>query len=74
MKVNENKITKSNPEREKIPAFVEEVNQCPDTFAILKEGYSEDTIIIAAVGTLAMEYTMRKVECTFGDYSEFERK
>ena len=39
-----------------------------------KEGYYEDTIIIAAIGTLAMEYTMRKVECTFSDYSEFERK
>ena len=74
MKVNEIKISKSNPRREEIPAFIEEVCQCPDTYAILKEGYYEDTIIIAAVGTLAMEYTMRKVECTFSDYSEFERK
>ena len=76
MKVNEIKISKSNSGRKNIHAlrFIEEVNQCPDTYAILKEGYYEDTIIIAAVGTLAMEYTMRKVECTFSDYSVFERK
>lgn len=76
MKVNEIKISKSNSGRKNIPAlrFIEEVNQCPDTYAILKEGYYEDTIIIAAVGTLAMEYTMRKVECTFSDYSEREIK
>ena len=42
MKVNEIKISKSNPGREEIPAFIEEVNQCPDTYAILKEGYYEE--------------------------------
>ena len=36
---------------------------------MLKEGYYEDSLTIAAVGSIAMEYTLRKVECTFDDYS-----
>ena len=55
-------------ERDKLAAFIDEVNECQDTAAFLKEGYYDDTLIIAAVGILAMEYTLRKVECTFIDY------
>lgn len=61
-------------EKDRIPAFMDEVNECPDTAAILKEGYYEDTVTIAAVGTIAMEYTLRKVECTFENYSIREIK
>lgn len=67
MKVSTVRINKV--EKDKIPAFISEVNECEDTAAILKEGYYDDTLTIAAVGTLAMEYTLRKVECTFKDYS-----
>ena len=67
MKVSTVRINKV--EKDKIPAFISEVNECPDTAAILKEGYYDDTLTIAAVGTLAMEYTLRKVECLFEDYS-----
>lgn len=67
MKVSIVRITKV--EKDKIPAFISDVNECPDTAAILKEGYYDDTLTIAAVGTLAMEYTLRKLECTFKDYS-----
>lgn len=56
-------------EKNKIPSFIKEVNECPDTWAILTERYYDDTLTIAAVGTLAMEYTLRKVECTFNDFS-----
>lgn len=68
MKINEIKILKSNPEKRKISSFIEEVNQCPDTYAVLIDRYHEYVIIIVAVGTVAMEYTMRKAECTFTDY------
>lgn len=68
MKINEIKILKSNPEREKISAFINEVNECSDTYAVLIDRNHEYIITIVAVGTLAMEYTMRKVECTFTDY------
>lgn len=64
MKVSTVRINKV--EKDKIPAFISEVNECEDTAAI---GYYDDTLTIAAVGTLAMEYTLRKVECTFKDYS-----
>ena len=67
MKVTEVRVNKT--EKNKLAAFIDEVNECQDTVAILKEGYYEDTLTIAAVGTMAMEYTMRKVECTFNDYS-----
>lgn len=67
MKVAVVRVNKT--EKDKFAAFIDEVNDCPDTAAILKEGYYEDTLTIAAVGTLAMEYTLRKVECTFNDYS-----
>lgn len=67
MKVTAVRVNKT--EKDKFPAFIDEVNECPDTAAILKEGYYDDTLTIAAVGELAMEYTLRKVECTFNDYS-----
>ena len=67
MKVSTVRINKV--EKYKIPAFISEVNECPDTAAILKEGYYDDTLTIAAVGTLAMEDTLHKVECLFEDYS-----
>ena len=67
MKVTVVNINKT--EKDKIPGFIKEVNECPDTAAVLKEGYYEDSLTLAAVGTLAMEYTLRKVECMFKDYS-----
>ena len=67
MKVTVVRVNKT--EKNKLAAFIDEVNECPDTAAILKEGYYEDTLTIAAVGIMAMEYTMHKVECTFNDYS-----
>lgn len=69
MKINEIKILKSNPENKKIPAFIEDVNRCPDTYAVVIDRYHEYIIIILAVGTVAMEYIMRKVECIFIDYT-----
>ena len=74
MKINEIKILKSNPEKEKISAFIEEVNRCPDTYAVLIDRYHEYIIIIVSVGTVAMEYTMRKLECTFTDYTLTNRQ
>ena len=67
MKVTLVRIAKT--EKDKLPAFIDEVNECPDTAAILKEGYYDDSLTLAAVGTLAMEFTLRKVECTFNNYS-----
>lgn len=67
MKVTELKINKT--ERWKIKDFLKEVNECADTAAILRDGYYDDTVTVAAVGILAMEYTMHKAECTFDDYS-----
>lgn len=67
MKVTAVRVNKT--EKNKFAKFIDEVNECPDTAAIFKEGHYEDTLTIAAVGTLAMEYTLRKVECTFNDYS-----
>lgn len=67
MKVTKVRITKS--EKNKVPAFISEVNACPDTFVTREEWYYCDELVIVAIGTLAMEYTMRKVECTFDDYS-----
>lgn len=67
MKVTLVRVDKT--EKDKIPAFIKEVNECEDTAAVLKEGYYDDTLTIAAVGTLAMEYTLRKLECLFEDYS-----
>lgn len=62
-------IRVSRTERDKTLAFIREVNDCEDTAAILKEGYYNDELTIAAVGRVAMDYTMRKAECTFDDYS-----
>lgn len=67
MKVSIVRVNKT--EKDKFSAFIDEVNECPDTFAILKEGYNDDILIIASAGILAMEYTLRKVECTFIDYT-----
>ena len=67
MKVSFVRVNKT--EKDKFSAFIDEVNECPDTFVILKEGYYDDILTIVAVGTLAMEYTLRKVECTFIDYT-----
>lgn len=67
MKVIAVRVNKT--EKYKFAAFIDEVNECPDTAAILEEGYYKDTLTIAAVGALAMEYTLRKVECTFNDYT-----
>lgn len=67
MKVTELKINKT--ESWKIKDFLKEVNECDDTVAIMREGYYDDTVMVAAVGRVAMDYTMRKAECTFIDYS-----
>lgn len=70
MKVTKVKVDKT--EKGEIPAFVQEVNECADTWCELREGYYYDTLTIVAVGKLAMEYTLRKVECTFNDYEVIE--
>lgn len=67
MKVTELKINKA--ERCKVKDFLAEVNECPDTAAILRDGYYDDTVTVAAVGTIAMDYTMSIAERTFGEYS-----
>ena len=67
MKVTLVRVAKT--ERGKIHGFISEVNECPDTAALLTEGYYDDVLTIAAVGELAMEYTLRKMECTFKEYS-----
>lgn len=67
MKVTEVKVNKT--EKNKLAAFIAAVNECEDTAAFLKEGYYDDILTIAAVGSLSMEHTLRKVECTFNEYS-----
>lgn len=67
MKVTLVRINKT--EKGKLSGFIKEVNNEEDTVAILKEGYYEDSLTIASVGSIAMGYILRKVECTFDDYS-----
>lgn len=56
-------------EKEKVDTFVEIVNKCPDTVAFFCGENFHEFMVIAAVGKLAMEYTLRKLRCTIKDYS-----
>lgn len=67
MKVTIVRVNKT--EKGKVPDFIKEVNDQADTFAMVKEWYNCDEVFVTAVGELAMEYTLRKAESTFNDYS-----
>ncbi len=67
MKVTKVRVNKA--EHGKLSGFINEMNEKEDFAVLLHEGYYDDTLTIAAVGQLAMEYAIRNVEGSFNDYS-----